>query len=118
MVVSSSDERNEMRELHQGAGRADALDYTEVLRVPSMSVGWYHLPAGSADPQQPHTEDEVYVVLRGRGRLWTPTRDAAAVPGAILYVPAAEEHRFVDIEEDLDVVVLFAPAEHTLAVPH
>jgi mannose-6-phosphate isomerase-like protein (cupin superfamily) len=70
---------------------------------------------GRADPQQPHTEDEVYVVLSGRGRLHTDTGDADAVPGAVLYVPAGERHRFIDIVQDLDVVVLFAPAEHSLA---
>jgi mannose-6-phosphate isomerase-like protein (cupin superfamily) len=103
----------DMQELHARA--QDALAYTEMLRVPSMSVGWYHLPAGSADPQQPHTEDEIYVVLSGRGRLHTDTGDADAVPGAVLYVPAGERHRFIDIVHDLDVVVLFAPAEHSLA---
>jgi quercetin dioxygenase-like cupin family protein len=35
----------------------------------------------------------------------------------VLFVPAGEEHRFVDIEEALDVLVLFAPAEHSNAAP-
>ena len=32
-----------------------------------------------------------------------------------LYVPAHEVHRFVDVTEDLAVVVVFAPAEGSLA---
>lgn len=88
------------------------LRYDELLRVPALSVGRYQLPAGATDTQQPHTEDEVYVIRSGRGTLRTPTGDAPAVPGAVLFVPAGEEHRFVEIVEPLDVLVLFAPAEY------
>ncbi|WP_460774383.1 cupin domain-containing protein [Microbacterium sp. GXF7504] len=88
-------------------------DYDELLRVPDLSVGRYVLAPGAVDPQRPHTEDEVYIVLRGRGALWTPHGRADAVPGAILFVPAGEEHRFTDVEEELQVIVVFGPAEHT-----
>ena len=94
------------------ASRAE-VRYDELLRVPALSVGRYQLPAGSSDPQEPHTEDEIYVVRSGRGALRSPDGDEPAVPGAVLFVPAGEEHRFVDIVEALDVLVLFAPAEHT-----
>ena len=40
--------------------------WREFLRVPSLSMGLYRLQAGRADEQQPHTEDEVYVVLSGK----------------------------------------------------
>jgi len=90
-------------------------DYDELLRVPDLSVGRYVIPAGGVDPQQPHTEDEVYIVLRGRAVLRTPDAAAEAVPGAVLFVPAGEEHRFTDVEEDLEVIVVFGPAEHTRA---
>ena len=42
--------------------------YQEFLRVPAMSAGLYVLPAGAADPQRPHHEDEMYYVVRGRAR--------------------------------------------------
>ena len=103
--------------LQAAAETTGPADYAEVLRVPAMSVGLYRLAAGAHDPQRPHTEDEVYVVLRGRGRLQAASGSAPAVPGAVLFVPAGEEHRFVDIEEELEVVVLFAPAEYSLAAP-
>jgi len=96
--------------LQAAAETTGPADYAEVLRVPAMSVGLYRLAAGAHDPQRPHTEDEVYVVLRGRGRLQAASGSAPAVP-------AGEEHRFVDIEEELEVVVLFAPAEYSLAAP-
>ena len=89
-------------------------EYTEVLRVPAMSVGTYHLPAGSTDPQQPHTEDEVYVITSGRGVLRAESGDQVAEPGVALFVPAGEKHSFVEITEDLSMYVIFAPAEYSL----
>ncbi|MFC8191654.1 cupin domain-containing protein [Cellulomonas sp. NPDC057328] len=88
-----------------------AATYVEQLRVPAMSVGTYTIPVGAPDPQGPHAEDEVYVVLAGRGRLWTPTATVDVGPGSVVFVPAGEEHRFVDVTEALTVVVVFAPAE-------
>ena len=42
--------------------------WVELLRVPDLSAGLYVIPAGGVDHQQPHTEDEVYVVVAGRSR--------------------------------------------------
>lgn len=51
--------------------------YLEFLRVSSMSLGIYSLPAGGADPQRPHKEDEVYYVLQGRAMIRVGTEDRA-----------------------------------------
>ena len=94
------------------AERASAgRPYHEFLRVASMSAGVYVLPKGAEDPQQPHGEDEVYHVVRGRARLRAGETDIPVEPGTIAFVPARMEHRFHDIEEELEVVVFFAPAE-------
>ncbi len=85
--------------------------YLEFLRVPALSGGLYSLSAGSTDEQTPHTEDEVYVVLRGRAGFIRGEERADVGPGDTLFVGANVEHRFVDITEDLDVLVFFAPAE-------
>ena len=85
--------------------------YLEFLRVPSLSAGLYVLPAGAKDPQQPHTEDEVYHVLSGKGRIQVGAEDSAVEAGTVVFVEARVEHRFHSIEEDLTVVVFFAPAE-------
>ena len=90
-----------------------APTYVEQLRVPDLSVGTYRIPAGGVDEQEPHTEDEVYVVSAGRGRLWTPERTVDVGPGSVVFVPAHEEHRFVDVTEELTVLVVFGPAEYT-----
>jgi mannose-6-phosphate isomerase-like protein (cupin superfamily) len=103
-------------EILKEAGRFSAdweASYVEHLRVPDLSLGTYSIPAGAEDGQKPHTEDEVYVVLSGRGRLWTPTQVADVVPGSVAFVPAGEEHRFVDVVEALTVLVVFGPAEHS-----
>ena len=85
--------------------------YLEFLRVPSLSVGVYHLQADQADPQRPHGEDEVYYVLSGKARFRAGPEELAVGPGSVLFVERAVAHRFFDIVEDLTVLVFFAPAE-------
>ncbi|MBW3651711.1 MAG: cupin domain-containing protein, partial [Actinobacteria bacterium] len=65
------------------------------------------------DPQQPHSEDEVYLVLRGRARATVGSETLPVSAGTFLYVAAGSPHRFHDIEEDLAVLVVFAPPEGT-----
>ena len=90
--------------------------YLEFLRVPALSVGLYVLPAGGVDGQQPHTEDEVYYVASGRGAFRCGAEDRPVAAGSLLYVPAHVEHRFHSIEEELVILVFFAPAEGSQAV--
>lgn len=85
--------------------------YREFLRVPAMSAGLYVLAAGGSDPQRPHHEDEMYYVVRGRGRFKAGGEDRAVSAGSVIYVAAEVEHRFYDIVEELAVLVFFAPAE-------
>ncbi|MGA8762227.1 MAG: cupin domain-containing protein [Candidatus Sulfotelmatobacter sp.] len=85
--------------------------YHEFLRVPAMSAGIYVLPAGKEDPQQPHHEDEMYYVVRGRGRFTAGGADQEVAAGSVIFVAAKVEHHFYNISEELEVVVFFAPAE-------
>ena len=87
--------------------------YLEFLRVPALSMGVYTLPAGSQDPQQPHSEDEVYYVTHGAATIRVGEADRPVVAGSIVYVPARVEHRFHTITQDLTVLVFFAPAEYS-----
>lgn len=89
--------------------------WVEELRVETMSIGTYSLPAGGHDTQSPHTEDEVYVVTAGRARIVADSGSAQVGPGSVIYVPANEKHRFVDIAEDFAVLVIFAPPEYSNA---
>jgi len=85
--------------------------YLEFLRVPAMSAGVYVLPAGGTDPQKPHREDEMYYVVRGRAHMQIGSENSVVRAGSVLFVEAEAEHRFYDIEEELEVLVFFAPAE-------
>lgn len=87
------------------------ISYLEFLRVPSMSLGLYALPAGGTDPQQPHAEDEVYYIISGQGAIRVGNEDRAVGPGSVVFVAAKVEHRFHSITEDLQILVFFAPAE-------
>lgn len=102
-----------LRKRREG-GRA----YLEFLRVPALSAGLYELPAGGTDTQKPHTEDEVYYVIRGRAHVRVATEDTPVEPGSIIYVPAGIEHRFHTITEDLTLLVAFAPAEGSQDAGH
>jgi quercetin dioxygenase-like cupin family protein len=85
--------------------------YREFLRKSALSGGVYVLAANAEDPQKPHREDEIYYVLAGRARFQAGDTDQTVAPGDIMYVPAQEPHRFHAIEEELRLLVFFAPAE-------
>jgi mannose-6-phosphate isomerase-like protein (cupin superfamily) len=71
----------------------------------SLSIELY-APRGS-DPQQPHTRDEVYVVVSGRGEFVNGSARHAFAPGDLMFVPAGIEHRFEQFTDDLAVWVVF-----------
>ncbi|HEY7617436.1 MAG TPA: cupin domain-containing protein [Terriglobales bacterium] len=85
--------------------------YLEFLRVPTMSAGIYVLPPGGTDPQLPHREDEMYYVVRGRAHMRVGAEDQPVSPGSIIFVRAEVDHKFHSVEEELVVLVFFAPAE-------
>ena len=88
--------------------------YLEFLRAPALSVGLYTLEAGAVDGQSPHTEDEIYVVMTGRAQISVGDDDRDVETGSVIYVAATVPHRFHDITERLEILVVFAPAEHSL----
>jgi mannose-6-phosphate isomerase-like protein (cupin superfamily) len=87
--------------------------YLEFLKVPDLSMGLYVLPAGGTDPQSPHTEDEVYYVVRGKAQILVAEENRDVQAGSIIYVEKNIAHRFHSIEEELIVLVFFAPAEYS-----
>lgn len=87
--------------------------YLEFLKVADLSMGLYVLPAGSTDPQSPHTEDEVYYVVSGRAKILVAEESRDVQAGSIVYVAKNIAHHFHSIEEELTVLVFFAPAEYS-----
>ena len=95
-------------------GEPKEATYREFLRNDSLSVGLYTIPAGDEDPQNPHTEDEVYHVVSGRANIRIDDAVYPVGPGSVVFVERGVDHRFVDIAETLTTLVFFAPAEGTL----
>ncbi len=85
--------------------------YHEFIRVPDLSAGIYTLEAGATDPQRPHTEDELYYVVAGRGVVTVGEETRPVVPGSVIFVAAGVPHRFHDIAQGLELLVVFGPAE-------
>jgi mannose-6-phosphate isomerase-like protein (cupin superfamily) len=84
--------------------------YEIVHRSPRLEIGVYVLVAPAADEQQPHSDDEVYVVLSGRGTLEVEGKSFAVSEGDALFVEAGAEHRFTGYES-LAALVIFTRAD-------
>ncbi len=105
-VVSLS----QARQAEPPPGRRSA----ELMRHGTMTLRYY-APRG-VDPQQPHDQDEIYIVQSGNGTVVSgPSEDKlqrrSFGPGDAIFVPAGHVHRFIDFSEDLGLWVVFWGAE-------
>lgn len=85
--------------------------YLQFLKERNMSAGLYALDAGASDPQQPHSEDEIYFVVSGRAAITVGMETTQVARGSVVYVPAGAAHKFHHVSEDLRVLVVFSPPE-------
>ncbi|HEV8602563.1 MAG TPA: cupin domain-containing protein [Gaiellaceae bacterium] len=85
---------------------AEGGGYEIVHRSPGLEIGVYVLVAPEPDRQQPHEDDEVYVVLEGRGVLTIEGDSVTVEEGKAAFVPAGADHRFTGYE-GLSVLVVF-----------
>lgn len=81
--------------------------YEIVHTSPGLELGVYVLVAPDADRQQPHDDDEVYVVLEGSGVLEIEGKQFPVGEGEAIFVPARADHRFTAYEQ-LAVLVIFS----------
>src|SRR4051812_33962879 len=81
--------------------------YEIVHSSPGLEIGVYVLVAPEPDRQQPHDDDEVYVVLEGSGVLDVEGERAELDVGHSVFVPAGAEHEFVGYEQ-LSLLVIFS----------
>lgn len=84
---------------------AGGVRFAKVLEHESLLVEIY-APRGT-DPQQPHTRDELYVVVTGSGRFVNGGGRQTFEPGDVLFVPAGVVHCFEEFTDDLVVWVVF-----------
>ena len=80
--------------------------YEIVHSSPGLELGVYVLVAPEPDRQQPHADDEVYVVLEGTGVLDVEGESVDLRVGHAVFVPAGADHRFSAYEQ-LAVLVVF-----------
>ncbi|MBA3842300.1 MAG: cupin domain-containing protein [Actinobacteria bacterium] len=85
--------------------------YEIVHESESVEVGVYVLVAPEPDRQQPHTDDEIYVVLEGRGTLEVEGKRIDLHEGESVFVPAGADHQFVGYEQ-LSVLVILEKRSH------
>ncbi len=79
--------------------------YYEFFRAASLSLGLYVLRAGDQDRQLPHTEDEVYYVVEGKGMIQVGAEDRPVAAGSTVFVGVGLDHRFHSITKDLRILV-------------
>jgi mannose-6-phosphate isomerase-like protein (cupin superfamily) len=80
--------------------------YEVVHSSPGVEIGVYVLVAPEPDRQQPHDDDEIYVVLEGTGVLEVEGVKTELREGQAMFVPAGAEHRF-SAYETLSLLVIF-----------
>jgi mannose-6-phosphate isomerase-like protein (cupin superfamily) len=79
--------------------------FAELLKHGTLSVELY--APHRTDPQQPHSRDEVYVVVSGTGRFLRGDEQVVFERGDVLFVAAGQVHRFVDFSQDFVTWVFF-----------
>jgi mannose-6-phosphate isomerase-like protein (cupin superfamily) len=83
----------------------DSKPFAELITRGTLRVGLY-APRGE-DPQQPHDQDEVYIVMSGQGTFVNGEESHRFQPGDVLFVAAGVTHRFEDFGDDFYVWVVF-----------
>jgi len=81
--------------------------WTPFINGSNVLTGLYHLKVGTEDKQQPHDTDEVYYIIDGKAKFVVDGKQTEISKGSILFVKAEVSHRFMDIEEELVVLVFF-----------
>jgi len=89
--------------------RAAGGGYEIVHESPGIELGVYVLVAPEPDRQQPHADDEVYVVLDGSGTLDVEGTPVEVHAGDAVFVEAGADHQFTAYEQ-LAVLVIFERA--------
>jgi len=79
--------------------------YAVLLARGTLELGYY-MPRGT-DDQQPHEQDEVYIVRAGHGRFVLDGETQPFAPGDALFVPAGKPHRFENFSDDFAAWVVF-----------
>ncbi len=104
----SQSDRSRVIRLAQARGRIPGPAGERAVRLMQRGTLDVALSAPpSTNPQTPHAQDEIYIVIRGRGILFHDGAEDPFESGDLLFVAAGIEHRFGEISEDLAVWRIF-----------
>ena len=79
--------------------------FVQLMNEQEFTVEWY-APQG-IDTQTPHLEDELYIVASGSGVFENGGQTVPFSAGDVLFVPAGQEHRFINFSDDFATWVVF-----------
>lgn len=82
--------------------------FVDVMDTPTMEVGIINLKKDQEDTQQPHTSDEIYYVISGRGTIEIDGIKNEVNTGKIIYIPRKIRHSFHAFSNELIVLYIFA----------
>ncbi len=89
----------------EALAQEEAQRYVVLKKRGDLSVEYY-APKG-IDPQQPHRQDELYVIISGSGQFYCDGKRQDFAVGDVLFVPAGVDHRFENFSEDFSTWVIF-----------
>jgi mannose-6-phosphate isomerase-like protein (cupin superfamily) len=79
--------------------------FTLMMTDGSMSVEYF--APKITDTQQPHTQDELYVIVSGKSELYRDGETISCNKGDVIFVPADMEHHFINFSPDFATWVIF-----------
>ncbi|MGB8843258.1 MAG: cupin domain-containing protein [Aliidongia sp.] len=83
----------------------DAMRFHYALRHGTMKMGLYAPTA--TDTQTPHKQDELYIVVSGRGEFVKNRERRQFSPHDVIFVEAGADHRFENFSADFAAWVIF-----------
>lgn len=87
----------------------EGRQFAEVLDLDSVTLELGLYP--SASPKNPHTEDEIYYIISGSGKIRVGDETHAVEPGDVVFVEQGLEHDFFDVDEQIAALTIFVGSE-------
>ncbi len=85
--------------------------FLDFLKVRNLEAGVIVLHPNETATQEPHSDDELYYVIKGKGWMQMGKKKVRVEEGSIIFIPAGMEHRFYGNDVDLVVLYMFAAKE-------
>jgi len=87
----------------------ESRSFVVLLRHGTMQLEYF--APFPVDNQQPHQQDELYVIASGSSEFYRNGEVISCSKGDVIFVPALMEHRFLNMSNDFATwVILYGPA--------